>query len=122
MAKAPDKKAAAKGKKGKGDKKGSSASQETTTPPLSVATHPRAHTNVRRAKGFGGLVGFGLAAMLSLRASVPIVDVGERAMIGGIAGYLVSWGCAVTIWRQLMLAELRLAAERVKQRRAEAPK
>jgi hypothetical protein len=26
-------------------------------------------------------------------------------------GYVVAWGCAVTVWRHLVVAELRAAAE-----------
>ena len=57
------------GKKGKKGKKGEAEEGAGGIP--SVATHPRARTAVRRAKGWGGLGGFGLAANLSLRAGVP---------------------------------------------------
>lgn len=114
---APDPKG--KDKKAKG-KKGKNAAANDAERPLSVAAHPRAKSHVRRAKGFGGLVGFMLAAILSVQASVPFVVSGERALVAGLAGYLVGWACSVTVWRQLMVAELRAAAEEVTARRAEA--
>ena len=109
-----DKKAKQK-PKGKAKGKGGKQAQG-----LSVASHPRAVAQVRRAKGWGGLAGFVLAFYLSLNASVPIVVAGERAIVAGVVGYMLAWACSVTIWRQLMLAELRHAAELAQQRRADA--
>lgn len=108
MAKQPDPKA----KQGKG-------------PALpSVAAHPRAGAQVARAKAWGGLGGFLLAALLSWRAGVPGADVLLRAIGGGIAGYVLAWAAAVIVWRHLVVAELRAvrvaAAERAAQARAAA--
>jgi hypothetical protein len=97
-AKAKGKKDAAKGKKGKsGD-----------GPVLSVARHPKAGPSVRRAKGWGGLAGFVVTAALSYAANVPAFEIGLRALAVGIAGYLVAWACSVTVWRVLLVAELRV--------------
>jgi hypothetical protein len=98
-AKADEKKK--KGKKGKGDAPAGP----------SVATHPRASYQVRRAKGWGGLAGFAIAAYLSYKAGVPTSDLGLRALAAGIAGYMLAWACSVTVWRHLVLAELRAAVE-----------
>jgi hypothetical protein len=97
--------------KGKGGKGKSSAG-------MSVATHPRAHAQVRRAKGWGGLGGFAIAAYLSYQAGVPPEQIGLRALAAGAVGYLVAWGVAVTVWRYLVLAELRAYYE---ERKKEAP-
>ena len=97
-------KKAKKGKKGKGKVDASAGP--------SVAAHPRASRQVRKAKGWGGLAGFAIAAYLSHKAGVPTVDLGLRAIIAGIVGYLLAWACAVTIWRHLVLAELRALADR----------
>jgi hypothetical protein len=78
----------------------------------SVANHPRARYQVRRAKGWGGIAGFVIAGYLSYKAGVPTFDVGLRALVFGIVGYMLSWMCAVTVWRHLVLAELRAAVER----------
>jgi hypothetical protein len=107
-------KGAKDGKKAKKRKKGAGDGDSV----LSVAGHPTAKGHVRRAKGAGGLIGFALAAILSFKASVPIAEVGERALIAGVAGYLIGWAASVTIWRQLMIAELKVAAEQVSRRRA----
>ncbi len=78
----------------------------------SVANHPRARYQVRRAKGWGGIAGFAIAAYLGYKAGVPTFDVGLRALVAGIVGYMLAWMCAVTVWRHLVLAELRAAVER----------
>jgi hypothetical protein len=96
------------GKKTKGKGKGGGDASDGP----SIAAHPRASEQVRRAKGWGGIAGFGIAAYLSHKAGVPVVDLGLRAIIAGIAGYMLAWACAVTVWRHLMVAELRAAAER----------
>ena len=99
------------GKKGKKGKKGKGEADASAGP--SVAAHPRASYQVRRAKGWGGIAGFGIAAYLSYKAGVPTVDLGLRAIIAGMVGYMLAWACAVTVWRQLVLAEMRAAVERV---------
>jgi len=91
-----------KGKKGKGKGDGASAGRP------SVANHPRAAASVRRMKGLGGLVGFGLTALLAHRAGLSPTHVVERALLVGIGGYLLAWACAVAVWRQIVLAELRV--------------
>jgi hypothetical protein len=112
----------------KKEKKGKKGKADPSAGP-SVAAHPRASYQVRRAKGWGGVAGFGIAAYLSHKAGVPMVDLGLRALIAGMVGYMLAWACAVTVWRQLVLAELRAAAERASGRkpdvipaRADTPK
>jgi hypothetical protein len=97
-------------KKDKKKKKGDDASGAAGGP--SVFNHPRARYQVRRAKGWGGIAGFLIAGYLSYKAGVPTFDVGLRALVFGIVGYMLAWMCAVTVWRQLVLAELRAAVER----------
>jgi hypothetical protein len=93
-----------KGKKGK-------ASPSVDAGAISVASHPRASDAVSTLKAWGGLIGFGLTAFLSLRAGVPLAQVGMRAIIAGIAGYLVAWACAVAAWRAIVAAEARARIE-----------
>ncbi len=108
MSKKADKDAEkAEGKKGKKGKKGGASAGP------SVAAHPRASYQVRRAKGWGGIAGFALAAYFSYKAGVPTADLGLRALAAGIVGYMLAWACAVTVWRQLVLAELRASLEHV---------
>jgi uncharacterized membrane protein len=98
-----------RGKKGDGD----------VVPYSSIATHPRASASVRRAKAWVGLIAFAVAAVLSLKASVPVFQTGVRALAAGLAGYLLAWWFSMMIWRHLMLAEQRVAVEEIERRRAE---
>jgi hypothetical protein len=109
MSKSPDdeKKKDKKRKNGQDDASGAPVASARP----SVANHPRARYQVRRAKGWGGIAGFVIAGYLSYKAGVPTFDVVLRALVFGIVGYMLSWMCAVTVWRQLVLAELRAAVE-----------
>lgn len=78
---------------------------------VSVAAHPRAAAHIRRAKGTGGIGFFAIAAYLSYKAGVSPDQVALRALAFGIGGYMLAWMCSVTIWRHLVLAELRAAVE-----------
>jgi hypothetical protein len=100
----PDDKGKAKDKKDKGK-------NATGDVAPSVANHPRARAQVRRAKGWGGLLGFGIAGYLSLQAGVPAADAGLRALGAGVIGYVLAWACAVAVWRHLVVAEVRAAYE-----------
>lgn len=87
----------------------------------SVANHPRAGAQIARAKAWGGLGGFALAALLSFRTGVPVPDVLLRALAGGVAGYVAAWAGAVAVWRHLVIAELRaVRAHRAATRRSAA--
>jgi hypothetical protein len=83
---------------------------------ISVSAHPRAAYSVRRAKGWGGLIGLLLVAWYSHKAGLMAVDVALRALTGGIVGYVVAWVIALQVWRHLVIAEARAAAERLRQR------
>jgi len=114
-----DKKAdKAKGDKAKGDKaksakdsKKKAKGRSTGSEAISVAAHPRGAAQVRRAKGCGGIGGFAIAAYLSYTAHVPPEIMGLRALVAGIAGYMLAWACSVTVWRYVVLAEIRALME-----------
>ncbi len=109
-----------KGKKGdKADGKAKGKRGDDAVPYSSIATHPRARESVRRAKAWTGLIAFAIAGGLSLEASVPVVQAGARALAAGIAGYLVAWWFTMMVWRQLMIAEQKVAIEEIERRRAE---
>jgi hypothetical protein len=99
----PKAKGRPKAKKGKGKAGGGKGAAALP----SVANHPRAGAQVARAKAWGGLGGFLLVALLSLRAGVPTADALLRALAGGVVGYVATWACAVVVWRHLVVAELR---------------
>lgn len=94
--------------KTKGSKK---AKKADAVDGLSVAGHPRAAAQVNRAKGLGGIVCFLITAYYSYKAGVPLDQVALRAVGVGVAGYMLAWACAVTVWRHLVLAELRAVVE-----------
>ncbi len=105
----------AKGKKGKKAKGKKSEGDDAVT---SVATHPRARAAVRRAKGWGGLAGFAIAAYAAYSAHLPFAQAGLHALAAGVAGYVLAWACAVAVWRHLVQAELKTIAERLREAQA----
>ena len=78
-----------------------------------LSRHPRARRQIRAAKGWGGIAGFVLVALLSLQAGLPHFDAGVRALIAGIACHMVAWGVAVAVWRHVAQAEILVAQQRV---------
>jgi hypothetical protein len=98
-------KPAAKGKsKGKG-KDAAAASDDV----LRIAGHPKAARSVRAMKGWGGLLAFLLTFWLSWNSGVPFYWSALRAVGAGAIGYMVAWGCAVTVWRHVLLAQVEAA-------------
>jgi uncharacterized membrane protein YccC len=73
---------------------------------IRLSRHPKARRHIAMAKGWGGLGAFVLVLYLSAKAGVPTADAVLRGMLGGLIGYLAGWLIAVTVWRQLALAEL----------------
>jgi len=101
-------------KKGKNKTKGGKQAKQGKTSAadgISIAGHPRAAAQVRRAKGLGGIGFFAIAAYFSYKAGVPADQVALRAVAVGIAGYMLAWACSVTVWRHLVVAEIRAAVE-----------
>jgi len=87
---------------------------------ICVAGHPRSASAVRRAKGFGGLLGALLATGLGLSANLPLVEAMLRGLAGGIVGYIALWTVAVTVARQLVIAEVRTRYAEVRRAAATA--
>ena len=104
-------------KKPKQPTKGKAAVSATA---ISIAGHPRAIYSIRRARGFGGMVGLFLVGWLSYRAGALPVDAALRALAGGIAGYLSCWMISVQVWRHLVIAEARATARRIREIREAA--
>ena len=77
----------------------------------SVAGHPRAAAAVKRSKGIGGILGFAIAALVSRKAGIAHAEMLERALIGGIGGMLLGWFVAVTVWRNIVVAEMKALVE-----------
>ena len=83
---------------------------------MRLSEHPRAKAGIRRAKGAAGLGAFLLVGLLSLRAGLPTPDAAIRALLGGVVAYFLAWRIAVTVWRQIALAELEGARRRRQER------
>jgi hypothetical protein len=77
---------------------------------VKVSEHPRARSQIKRVKGWGGMVGFFIVAYFSWHSGADFVHAGMRALGGGLAGYVVAWTAAVYVWRQLAVAEVRQRA------------
>jgi hypothetical protein len=73
---------------------------------IRLSAHPRARRHIAIAKGWGGLIAFLLVLKISRGAALPWPDAIERAVVGGVVGYLAMWIIAQTIWRHIALAEL----------------
>ena len=100
-----------KGTTAKGAKdKGKGAREELSQ--MSISAHPRARNGVRTARSWGGLLAFLVVAGLSYRAGVETFEAGVRALVAGLAGFLLTWMAAVAVWRQVIVAELRAAYEK----------
>ncbi len=93
-----------KGKKGKG--KGEADGDASTGAVMSVSAHPIASYQVRRIRGWAGMIGFLAVLVLSIQAGVPHFEAGLRALGGGILIHLGAWAFAVMIWKRLVVAEL----------------
>ena len=96
-------------------KKKNSEDQPTTIAPpatsdVKVSEHPNARRQIRRAKGWGGLAGFFLVAFFSWHNGADFSHTAMRALLAGMAGYVVTWTAAVYVWRQIAVAEVRQRA------------
>jgi hypothetical protein len=72
------------------------------------------------AKGWAGLAGCALAGYASWHGGAPFVDTAFRALLWGVAAYMLVWFCAVQVWRHLAIAEVRSAEKVWRQRKQEA--
>src|SRR3954464_2554415 len=85
-----------------------------------LSAHPRAQAQIAQAKGGAGLAVFVLVVLLSAGSNVPWPDTVARAIVLGMAGYMVAWAVAVTVWRQIARAELEMAKRTVVLRQQQA--
>lgn len=80
---------------------------------ISVANHPRAQRHIMLARAWGGLLPFALVLSMSSSAGVPLADAALRALTFGVIGTLLARTVAVTVWRELVVAELEATRKRV---------
>jgi hypothetical protein len=112
----------AKKRKGKESAEGEGAAAPAV-PAASIAGHPRAKAGIRRARSRTALAAFVLVLLFGHHAGLTWFDAVSRALIAGVVANVVAWRCALFVWRQLVVAELRQAEETYAERRraAETP-
>lgn len=84
-----------------------------------LRNHPRARRQIGLAKSYAGLASFAFAGWAAWHAGRPFFDVAERALLWGMAGYMLVWAVAVYVWRHIAIAEVRAAERRWREARAE---
>ncbi|HWB23138.1 MAG TPA: hypothetical protein VG652_09650 [Gaiellaceae bacterium] len=89
-------------KKKKSDEDDVQADEERLT---SLRSHPNAGPAIRRVRAFGGLAGFGVAALIGFDGGSPFAATVERALEVGIASQTVAWAAAMLIWKRLLIAQ-----------------
>jgi hypothetical protein len=77
-----------------------------------VADHPVAARQIARARAWGALVGFVVAFWLSHKAGLPFPESGARAIAAGLACRILAWAAVVSVWRQLIPAQIAAAQRR----------
>lgn len=87
------------------DKKAASA-EAGGTGGVRLSAHPRARRDIAMAKAAGGLGTFAIVALLAQRAGMPFAAVVFRALLAGMAGFVMAWMLAVVVWRHLALAQI----------------
>jgi hypothetical protein len=109
-----------KKKDAKGAAKASKKNAKQASGEIKLSAHPRAKHQIRVAKGWAGLAGCVLAGYASWHGGAPFFDSALRALMWGVAAYLLVWFCAVQVWRQIAVAEVRAAEKVWHERKAEA--
>lgn len=97
----------------KGDKQ---AERPAPNGAVRLSDHPRAAVSIRRVRGWCGLIGFVAVAVLSLRGGLPLPDAILRGLAGGVAAHFAGWFVALKLWKQIVLGELLVLAERREKR------
>jgi hypothetical protein len=94
---------------------------ESAAQAVSIAAHPRAKASIRRTRARTALAAFGIVLFLSLSSDVTAQEAAVRALVAGLVGNLAGWACALAVWRQLVVAELRVVEDaRAEKKRAAA--
>jgi hypothetical protein len=107
------------GDKGQKRKGAAGAGARQPSGEIKLSEHPRARHQIRVAKGWAGLAGCALAGYASWNGGAPFADTALRALLWGLAAYMLVWFCAVQVWRHVAIAEVRAAEKMWRQRKAE---
>ena len=88
---------------------------------ISLHDDPRVASKVRRAKGWGGLAGFGIVVFGSTTQGANLSDALLRGLVAGIIGLHVTWLAAVIAARRIVKAQTVMAVEQALARREQLP-
>lgn len=80
----------------------------------SLSAHPSAAAAIRRAKAWGGLGGFALMTLVGMSGGAPLDKTLERALVGGIVAYVITWAVAVSVYKRVLIAQATAAARRAR--------
>jgi hypothetical protein len=95
-----------KKKQGKGDVDGEAVDVEILDTKATVAKHPRARRSIRTIKAWAALLAFMIVEYKCVKGGMTFDQSVVRALLAGIAAYLLAWMVAVIVWRQLVVAEI----------------
>src|SRR3954447_16125074 len=98
---------------------GKKAKAPQTTAEVRLSADPRARRQIALAKSYAGLGAFAFVAYSAYSGGAQFVDVAERALLWGMAAYVLVWALAVQVWRHLAVAEVKAAEKRWRQRKEE---
>jgi hypothetical protein len=93
-------------KTGKGDVDGEAVDVEILDTKATVAKHPRARRSIRTIKAWAALLTFIVVEYKCLKGGMTFDQSVVRALLAGIAAYVLAWIVAVIVWRQLVVAEI----------------
>lgn len=99
--------------KGKGDVDGEAVDVELLDTRATVAKHPRARRSIRTIKGWAALLAFIVVEYKCLKGGMTFDQSVVRALLAGIAAYVLAWIVAVIVWRQLVVAEIEAFRQRL---------
>ena len=77
---------------------------------------PGASASIRRARAWGGLLGFAAAFLAASLSGAGLGPACGRGLVAGVVSYLVFWAAAIWAWRALIVAEARRAVSRARGR------
>lgn len=75
--------------------------------PFTLRADPRAAGSIRRTRSRVAFAAFAIAFLAGFTGGAAAFDAVSRALLAGIIGWYVGWGAAVTVWRHLLVAEMK---------------
>ena len=93
-------------------KAGAKGSAKQQAAQIAVAQHPRAQRQINLAKSWAALIASGAVGYAAWQDGFTFVDVATRALVWGVAAYVMVWALGVQVWRHVAIAEVRAAERR----------